>query len=198
MKLFDSFINTIFWDQYKNHDSRFYLVCKIVDHELFDEFFPVLNTKYRTQPSWDFYKNKGVIKIEIDPAHKIGTYDELLDSTDLDIPFFKSFSEIYIYIHYNYKDKQYINIYKNEDSINEDDFIVKEIKYKQFYACFLDKYNSEHDITDYLKMYLNNKHKITPELLLNNYDKLDESEVKLYIFDGNYKIYTLKETISLK
>lgn len=197
-----SFVNIIteLWDQYKIHDDKVYVVCKIVDSELFNKYFPVLNTKYRTQPSWDFYENKGIIKIEIDEINK-NNYNEILDSTDLDIPFLKSFSEIFIYIHYKYEHKQYINVYKNGESINDDDFIVKETelskKYTNVYASFLDIYGYDHFITEYFKMFLNNKNEITPEILLNNYDKIDNPEIKLCIFDGSDKMKSLKETIYL-
>ena len=47
----------------RNLEKKVFLVCKIVDLELFDEYFPVLNTKTRVQPSWEYSKSKQMIKI---------------------------------------------------------------------------------------------------------------------------------------
>ena len=75
----------------KKHDI--YFIAKITDYSKFNLFFP----NGKVQPSWDYYPKKSVIKIKINHQTKINTYFENI-TNNLDLPFFKSFADIYLFI----------------------------------------------------------------------------------------------------
>ena len=79
----------------KKYDNRYYVLAKINNPAVFNEEFPAVNgSKHRTQPHWEYYPNKQVIKIEITEMEKLTSYDDFLEHSGLDIEFFKSFSEL--------------------------------------------------------------------------------------------------------
>ena len=78
----------------------FYLICKITDYEKFNEIFPTYENTPKVQPMWDYYENKGIIKIKLEQSfNETISYNDFLNNTGLDIPLFQSFSEIFNYIH---------------------------------------------------------------------------------------------------
>ena len=199
IKLYHTFKSTNIKN--KDNEGRFvpyaFLICKITDFDKFNEYFPKLKTKYRTQPMWEYYK--GVIKIEL-PIFNLSEsikFDDLC--SDLDIPFFKSFSELFIYVHYN----NFINVYTNESVIDKLDFELNETelskKYSSLICATINTKNNSIYITKYFKKFLNNKIPLTVEMLILNYDKIDTTcafNVNLQIVNGKniYTIY-LNETI---
>jgi len=159
-------------------NSRNYLICKITDFNEFDEIFPRLNTLSRVQPMWKYYENKGIIKIEVDSLfEEYISYDDFLNTTGLDIPLFQSFSEIFIYTHYYVGEKEYINVYPRNSSINVFDFKLNETELFKKYdslICATVGYDEKIKyITKHFKMFFNNKINITFEMILLNYDKID-------------------------
>ena len=174
----------------KIEENESYFICKIKDDGLFNEFFPLYRNKSasRVQPSWDFFENKKVIKIKLNNFTDTISFEEYVNDSGLDIPFFKAFGDIYIYVNYN----NLINVYLPGDIIDLEDFNVScnypllvnsYVTYNKPSLQDSDIYitSAEH-ITDYLKYFLNNKNVITPEILLLNYDKLDNSIINLIKF----------------
>ena len=174
-----------------------YLICKITDFDKFNEYFPKLKTKYRTQPMWEYFN--GVIKIELKVQDLSNcNIDDLC--WDLDIPFFKSFSELFIYIHYN----NFINVYPSTSIIDKLDFELNETELSKKYSNLIcATINTEtHNIcavkpiyiTKYFKKYLNNKIPLTVEMLMLNY--YGNINVNLQIVNGkNINTIYLNETI---
>jgi hypothetical protein len=172
-------------------------VFKITDNNSFEEYFKNNERNNITlQPLWDYYKNKKVIKIQLDEdfinylnknAYKISFHDFINLKNDneyyvtLDIPFFETFGDVYLYVNYKIDSKKYINVYKTTDEIHSNDFlnIINNNEANNIICSSFEyststptRVNFEY-MTNYLKMFFNNKTDITPELLLLNYDKLD-------------------------
>jgi hypothetical protein len=128
---------------------------------------------------------------------------DFLNTSDLDISFFKRFSELYVYVHYNIDDKEYINVYPEESSINTFDFKLKETELSKKYASMICATVNQNEkpiyITKYFKKFLNNKLPITAEMLLLNYDNFDSclnNNVNLQIVNTNViNTNSLKEFI---
>jgi len=190
----------------KNKLLDVYIVSKITDYDTFDEEFPVIDNVQRVQPQWKYFDNKNVIKIKIDNPvfiDEVISVADFLNTTDLDIPFFKRFSELYIYVHYNIDDKEYINVYPEESSINTFDFKLKETELSKKYSSMICATVNQNDkpiyITKYFKKFLNNKLPITAEMLLLNYDNFDSclnNNVNLQIVNTNViNTNSLKEFI---
>ena len=163
-----------------NQQPKIFLVCKITDQLLFNEKFPKTLNGPRVQPSWDFYEQKGIIKIELNTtiSKNIGYTDFLKEiDEDLDIPFFESFSELTFFIHYFIDNKEYINVYPKDSFIEIEDFNLNKtelLKRYQNTICASLNYNTNTEyITKYFKMFLNNKTVLKTEMLLLNYDKID-------------------------
>ena len=186
---------------FKDKKQKFYILAKINDKELFDVLFPETNASFRTQPMWDFYKNKLVIKIEVENTFNFSnpvSYDNFLDNTGLDIEFFKSFSELFIYIHYFIDNQEYINVYEKEMSITTNDFVINETTvFKKFNSIVRATFHAngkETHITEYFKKFLNN-HSLRTEHLLLYYDQLDRQAAILETTVNQIKLYSLKEKI---
>ena len=155
---------------------------------------------------WDYFENKNVIKIELDLEYNdkdendgiiVCSYDDFLNSTDLDIPFFKSFCDIFIYIHYKIENDEYINVYQKDNSICSTDFLINETelskKYRDVICASFDVHGKQVYITKYFKMFLNNN-SITPELLLLHNDQIKSLDASLNIINGkNIVIHQLNE-----
>jgi hypothetical protein len=155
--------------------SKVYLVCKITDNTIFDEWFPKLKVKSRVQPRWEFYEKKNVIRIELDMDTIL--IDDTINYTalsDIDIELFEEFSEPYIFIYYNL-DKEYINVYPVKKIIPRDDLKMCQTKnsekYKEVVCATIYSLEKTIYITKYFKMFLNNAFDITPELMLLNFPK---------------------------
>ena len=146
---------------------KFYIICKIRNWELFNEYFPLINNR-KVQPSWEFFEQKGTIKIPLDDIYFDETisYNDFLEITDLDIPFFKSFSDIFIYIEYN----KFINVYEENTYIDVFDFKFHKTKiYKRYCNLIKATVNFEKNnlvITNYFKKFLNNMYNVTLETML--------------------------------
>ena len=178
--------------------KNIHFVFKITDEESFNEYFKNNEKNIITlQPIWEYYANKRVIKIPLDDyfidyLNSISDYSILFnDFMDLkrksehyvtiDIPFFEKFGEVFLYVKYSVNDRNYINIYSNSDKICSDDFKIVNTEFKNFMEniiCASVEYKKDSKkkteyITNYIKMFVNNTNDLTPELLLNNYDKLD-------------------------
>uniref|UniRef100_A0A6C0I8F6 Uncharacterized protein n=1 Tax=viral metagenome TaxID=1070528 RepID=A0A6C0I8F6_9ZZZZ len=165
------------------------LVIKVKNEELLHENF--LNG---FQPGWKYFKNKKVLKIQLE--HDSYEYLnqslnilEFLESIDphgehvisLDIPLFNLIGELYLYITYYVNDQPFINVYNKSQLL---DFEIKNNSFN-ILCCSL-KYGEKNEyFTNYIKMFVNNKIKITPELLLMNYDKVDESNCSIIVVKNN-------------
>jgi len=149
------------------------------------------------QPIWEYYANKRIIKIPLDDdfvdyLNSISDYsidfNEFINLKSkseyyitLDIPFFQTFGEVFLYVKYCVNDRNYINIYSDSDKICSDNFKIVNTEFKKFMEniiCASVEYKKDSKkkteyITNYIKMFVNNITELTPELLLNNYDKLD-------------------------
>lgn len=182
-------------------EKKVFLVCKIIDLELFDEYFPVLNTKSRVQPSWEYSKSKQTIKIELTefnfdhPIHLA----KFLDTTGIDIELFETFCQMYIYIHYFVENREYINIYQKEQTISPADFDISETELSKRYRsliCAIFNNVREIYITRYFKMFLNNKYPINTEDLLIYNENIDSLNGTLKLVDGKLiKLHSLNEKL---
>jgi hypothetical protein len=175
-----------------------YFVFKITNEESFNEYFKNNEKNIITlQPIWEYYTNKRIIKIPLDDdfvdyLNSISDYS--IDFNDfinlkskseyyitLDIPFFQTFGEVFLYVKYSVNDRNYINIYSDSDKICSDNFKIVNTEFKKFMENIIcasvdykkDSKKKTEYITNYIKMFVNNITDLTPELLLNNYDKLD-------------------------
>jgi hypothetical protein len=185
----------------KCNKQKVFLVCKITNLDLFNEYFPVLNTKSRVQPSWEYSNSKQTIKIEI-PEFDFNNpvdFQSFLDTTDIDTDFFETFCEICIYTHYFIKNKEYINIYQPKQIIDQEDFKLKENKLTQKYQnliCAIFDNGQEIYITRYFKMFLNNNYPITTQQVLIYNDNIDSINGTLKIIDNkSIKLYSVNELI---
>ena len=179
--------------------SKIYLICKIKDKNEFDELFGG-----KLNPRWIYHEHKGVLKIEVDDhLDEYISYDDFLETTDLDIPLFQSFSEIFIYVHYFINEKEYINVYPRNTNINAFDFKLNDTflskKYESLICATVNNNEKTVYITKYFKMFLNNKTNITAEMILLGYDKLDvhlNNNINLILLNGKIiNITSLAETI---
>ena len=162
------------------------LILKITNEELFNETFD-----QKLQTWWKYFPEKKVLKIELDQevinhlnkTEFIDT-DDLLDSLDpnddhiitLDIPLFKTMGNIYLYVTYYIDSIKFINVYTLNSFISQHDFklIGSPSEYDNILCGSLKHNNKTEYITNYLKLFYNNKCKLSPELILLNYDKLTE------------------------
>ena len=176
----------------KDKINKIYLVAKITNYEIFDEQFMPLPGGSRVQPHWEYFPSKGVIKIDLNQeiVNFLNgctfnyTLDELFRLTDLitiDIPLFKDFSKLFLYIEYSLNNQDFINFYSENDLICSQDFKIRNFK-NEFKFAKLQFDLISLDITDYLKLFSNNKNEITKELLLLNYNidaNLEKINLKL-------------------
>jgi hypothetical protein len=181
--------------------QKVFLVCKINSLELFDEHFPILNTKTRVQPSWEYSKSKQTIKIEITDFdfNNPVEFADFLDTTGMDIDFFETFCDLSIYIHYFIENKEYINIYQQKQIIDPDHFKLKETvsskRYKNLICAIFDN-GREFYMTKYFKMFLNNNYPITTQQILIYNDLINELNGTLKLVDGKLiKLYSVNELI---
>jgi len=188
-----------------------HFVFKIEDEESFNEFFKNNeNNNITLQPIWEYYSNKRIIKIPLDDdfidyLNSISDYSIHFNDfmnlkkksehyVTLDIPFFQTFGEVFLYVKYSVNDRNYINIYSDSDKICSDDFKIVNTEFKNFMENIIcasvdykkDSKKKTEYITNYIKMFVNNTIHLTPELLLNNYDKLDVD-----LENTNFNIITL-------
>jgi hypothetical protein len=174
------FYYEIFDENVTSKKPKIFFLAKITNSKVFESEFPDISSKFKVQPHWDYYKNKGVIKIEIeqtDIKDKINFDDFLNNHTTLDVPFFEQFSDLFLYIHYLIDDKEYINVYTKGSILSPDDFTYMETslskKYNNLICASVSKTEKTEYITNYFRKYLNNRYSLTTEMLLLNYDKLD-------------------------
>jgi len=200
-------------------------VFKITDIEVFDEHFKNKDLNLvRIQPLWNYFKKKQIIKVPLDDdfikhLNNIGEFNisfkDFFDIKNiknnneyyitLDIPFFESFGDVYLYITYSINDKKYINVYNKQDLIKTDDFTELDTVYKDFFdtiiAARTEFSNGRIEyLTRYLKMFVNNTKLLTPEILLNNYDKIDNDlenkTIDIITEDSETYIFTLNEYLT--
>jgi len=169
-------------------------VAKITDYNTFNYYFPDIPNVQKTQPSWTYLPEKGVIKGAIDERlvkyiNRKLKLNETFDYTieefyhlnhffiDINLDVFNTFSEIYFYITYDLNKTEYINVYSKDQKIINTHFEYKNSKNINLVLA-LAKYK-ENDIvvsdyiTNYIKKFFNNDHTITSKLLLLNYDNID-------------------------
>jgi hypothetical protein len=186
----------------KWYTPRYYVLAKIHNPALFEEMFPpIVGSKHRTQPHWEYYPNKQVIKIEITETDEMDMldYDAFLELSGLDLEFFKAFSDLWIYEHYFIDKKEYIKVYEN----NENNAVIHENNENNSRNNCIDNMicamfhteQKEYYVTKYVKMFQYND-KLTTEHLLLYYSELDRLDAKLKIVTNqDIKTYSLKETI---
>jgi hypothetical protein len=180
------------WFSRKVQHDKIILICKIIDDDLFNGYFPEFeNVMSRVQPMWEYSQEKNCIKIKLEePLLTNCLIQEFLDTLDLDIPFFESFCDLYLYIDYTINSKRYINVYEKGCTINLDDFKLHETslmtKYKNILWAIV---NKNIYITRYFKMFLNNRNPVTCEMI-ELYSKYNFDKIKL-----NDKTIVLNETI---
>jgi hypothetical protein len=176
-----------------NKINRATLLIKITDYYTFNEIF-----EGKFQPHWE-YRN-GVIKIDLGTdivkflnkrKYKYNTEfllnlkeaGEYLSTVDLDL--FKNFAAIYLYVEYTLG-KDYINFYHLSDEINSQDFQTKSFKNQEYSICkaFVQSMKTplrlNDDFTRNIQLFVNNKNKITTEVVLLYYNyNLDEVILKI-------------------
>jgi hypothetical protein len=176
-----------------NKINRATLLIKISDYTLFNETF-----QGKFQPHWEYHN--GIIKIDLGNdivkflnkrPFKFNTefllnlkeFGEYLSTVDLDI--FKNFAMIYLYIEYTLG-KDYINFYSLADEINSQDFCTKSFKNQEYSICqaFVQSMKNplifNHDFTRNIQLFVNNKTKISTEVVLLYYNyNLDEVILKI-------------------
>ncbi len=172
----------------RSQDKKFVLIAKITNNELFEEYFPELGTKYKTQPQWEYNPSKGIIKINLEQELVDGLCDDYLETTDIDISFFKIFSKLYVYVSYFCDNIEYINVYQPSDTINNSDFTVMETqlstKYQSLMCAQFIYQEKPVYITKYFKMFLNNKTTVTPEILLMYNDQIKQNSQLVLLNNG--------------
>jgi hypothetical protein len=204
----------------KNPVKFIEFVAKITDQDLFNYYFPDIPNVQKTQPSWTYLPEKGVIKGAIDERlvkyiNRKLNLNEIFESTiedfyklnnffvNIDLKLFNLFSEVYFYITYDLNEKEYINVYSKDQKIMNTHFQYKNSKTIDL-ILGIAKYK-ENDIviceyiTNYIKKFLNNDHPITPEKVLLNHDNIESclEDVVLDIVISNklIKTYNFNEEI---
>jgi hypothetical protein len=200
-----------------------HFISHIKNNELFDEMFPDYVNVPKVQPSWSYFDKKQVIKINLNNEivdylnNKINSYEcfeyhfedflNIKESDEhlitIDLEFFKTLGDNYIYINYSFNNMDYINVYSENDEILSTHFLYtnnKVISYIKSSISYLEnKKEVEVDITDYFNCYSNNDKLLTPEQILLNYDPLDENLENITL-NINYpwikKTYRLNEKIN--
>ena len=181
------------------NDTYFTIVLKIKNKELFNEHFKKL------PPYWIYLHKKGSIHYSINNSDELikklitNTFPlsikELLDLKDskgqyfitLDIPFLNDIFDFYIFINYKVDNKNYINIYTENDIIDPSDLYSQQFfnKKEEVIATSLKygKNKTEYLTLHYNKFIRNQNIELTPELLLLNYTSINENlkDSKLYI-----------------
>jgi hypothetical protein len=196
-----TFYHKLHKSKVQQKNKKVYLICKITDNELFNEYFPVLNTNSRVQPHWEYNSVKGVIKIELEEMGNLEcVVFDYLESTGIDIEFFESFCELNVYINYFHENLEYINIYNIYQTITGDDFELKETglskKYKNLVCATFNVDGKTFYLTKYFKKFLNNTNEITIEQMLNYNDEINTLKGDLQIVDSKIiKIYSVNEKI---
>jgi len=195
-------------------------VAKITDYNTFDYYFPDIPNVQKTQPSWRYFPEKGIIKGKIDERlvkyiNRKLNLNETFESTieefyklnnflvNIDLKLFNLFSEMRFYITYNLNEKEYINVYSSDQKIMNTHFQYKNSKNIDL-ILGIAKYK-ENDIviseyiTIYIKKFFNNDHSITPEDILLNYDNIEKclEDIVLDIVISNklVKSYNFDEEI---
>jgi len=174
----------------KNKINKIYLIVKITNYEIFDETFMPLPGVSRVQPHWEYFSDKGVIKIDLNQEivdflnHSTFnyTFDELFAIKfdedyliTIDKSCFTEFSNLILYVEYTLNNQDYINFYRETDTICSQDFTTKNFKNQQIFNCkaYIMSIKSnllEIDITDYIKLFVNNKNEIPIEIFLLYYN----------------------------
>jgi hypothetical protein len=199
LSLLSSLVKPFNKKKIKWNTPRYYVLAKIHNPALFEEMFPpIVGSKHRIQPHWDYYPNKQVIKIEITETDEMDIlgYDAFLELSGLDLEFFKAFSDLWIYEHYFIDKKEYIKVYEN----NENNGVIHENNSKNksidnMICAMFHTQQKEYYVTKYVKMFQYND-KLTTEHLLLYYDELDRLDARLNIVTNqDIKTYSLKETI---
>ena len=185
----------------ENNFNKQYFVCKITNNYVFNQLFPVLETKYRTQPTWEYNKHKNTIKIELEPFSLNCSFKDFLDNIELDVPLFESFGDISLYVHYTSNLKEYINVYTKGTVIQPSDFIVTETdlsKRHEKIICVTVLTGETHVyITNYFKKFLNNRYPLKSDTILLYCDQLEElNDISMQVVNiNNIKLYSLNQTI---
>ena len=197
----------------------FYKLKNVIKIQLDDDFIDYLNTNLigtkgtkGTNGTKGTKGTNGTNEISFNDFINIKNNKEYY--VTLDIPFFESFGQVYLYVNYKLNDKRYINVYNTTSTISSSDFSsTTELSNTNLFKSFFNnvlcstitykttlKLKTEYT-TNYFKMFTNNPDKviITPEILLINYDNIDvdlnivslnfisiNSENKKYIITDNF------------
>ena len=138
------------------------------------------------------FDQKGVFKITVD--HKVLDYFNCNTNLELNVEkicdfdylnnygytLLKEIGDIFVYISYTEIMQKFINVYTSDEVIISSDFILNEThKNLNNIICATVKYPSKSEefkteyISKYFKKFLNNQCKLTPELMLLNYNELN-------------------------
>jgi hypothetical protein len=175
------FNNTKIKNNSINRIEKVYLICKPRD-KYFDEPLNHQDSQY--------FKNKNVIKVLLDNEivnylNELKDYsysvDKLLNVSDVnndfiiiqDIPYFQSIGDIYLYFEYYINNVKYVNVYTNDDIINYNDFLTVNEQDNPIISAYIESSQGFTYLTNYLKMFENNKYDIKYELILFYYDHID-------------------------
>jgi hypothetical protein len=164
------------------------LVVKVTDYETFNKNFNITGVPV-VQPHWEYLSKKGIIKINLgeeivnyinqnkhdctlESLFDVKENDEYLVTVDLEL--FKTFGQPFIIIDYRLDNKDYKNFYYTNQIIHHGDFTKKHFINETFlkgrsYLMMLNNNQYTNDITSYVKLFLNNKNKVTTEIILLNY-----------------------------
>jgi len=175
-----------------NQITKVNFVCKVRNQDLFNESFNI--NKLLLNPEWVFLKENNVIQIQLDKdfikqINKINStisFNEIIDLKDkenvnlvtLDLPFFNSLGEVVLYFYYSINNKTFINVYRENDTLSSDDFKLQESTHinkffdKLICASLTTNHVKNEYVTNYLKSFVNNKNKLTPEVIFYNYNKI--------------------------
>jgi hypothetical protein len=168
------FFNEIFKDKLKiNPDWKYLKENNVIKIEMEQDFLEFLNKKVTGFN--EHTNNTRSIPFE-DIINLKNNDSEYLIS--LDLSFFKQLGEVFLYFYYSIDNKNCINVYGENDTLLLDDFIIQENNpSKDFFDNLIcatlktNKVKGEY-ITNYLKMFFNNKNNLTPEAIFYNYDKI--------------------------
>jgi hypothetical protein len=178
-----------------NQITKVNFICKVKNKDFFNDSFKSNMNNIVMNPHWDFFKENNVIQIELDKEfikQFNGTsnidlsFNEIIDLKNkenvnlvtIDLSFFKNLGDVFLYFYYSINNKIFINVYGENDTLSLDDFKIQENTYINTFfnklVCASLKTNTVKDeyVTKYLKMFFNNKNKLTPEIMFYNYNTI--------------------------
>jgi hypothetical protein len=181
---------------FKNDIHKIELVFRIKSFEIFEKMFP----KKVVPQLWEYYPKRKIIKLELNTNACVFNDSPFnLDVLDInhehlitvDIPLLKNFSDLFIYIYYRIDNKEYINIYKEDSIIRNNDFNTLNVN-ETIDKVVCAKYDERY-ITNHFKKFINSpiKDVLTPGHICMDFSNNLEIELINLNSKKTYKMASL-------